>query len=376
MRRTFAVLLVACACGPTAAQEESTTRFGFLAPFRPVATPSDKCEFRVEYLTWYLSRLPVPPLATTGGTGVVGDPGTVILRGGELESRHDRYIGVRTGGEYWFGAGDRFGIDGAVTILERDSSNITYPYGSYPLLARPYVDAATSQPRAEIIAGHDPARGDLTGSINVYSRIEFFTEDVNAAVRLVRSPDAHINLLAGARFIQMRERLDVTATSRVLPAQAVLYGEADHFQTFDRFYGGQVGWSGDLRFGRFTLDGKGTLAIGGDDQIIAAKGDRVFHTPAGRQTSDVGLLVQQSNTGTFERGQFDFVTEWCVNLGYRWTDHVRTRVGYTLLTWNNSVRPGDQIDALDLTSGTRPRIPFRTSFFWAQGLNLGLEANW
>src|SRR5258708_26947512 len=108
MGRTFAVLLVACACGPVAAQD-APARFGFLAPFQPVAAPSDKWEFRVEYVSWYLSRLPVPPLATTGPTGVVGDPGTVILRGGELESRHDRYVGVRTGGEYWFGAADRFG---------------------------------------------------------------------------------------------------------------------------------------------------------------------------------------------------------------------------------------------------------------------------
>src|SRR5712691_5540460 len=131
MRRWVAALLIACACGPIFAQESPPE--------------SDRGSFRVEYLNWYLARLPVPPLATTGATGIVGDPATVVLRGGELTSRHDRYVGMR--------------------------------------------------------AGDDPARDDLTGSINVYSRIEFFTEDANAALRLWQFPDRHLNLLVGARFV-------------------------------------------------------------------------------------------------------------------------------------------------------------------------------
>ena len=115
-----------------------------------------------------------------------------------------------------------------MVILERDSSNLTYRQNAFNLLARPYVNAATGQQRAVIIAGNDPALGELNGSINVYSRIEFFNEDVNVAVRLRRGEFAHLNLLAGARFLQMRERLDITATSTVRPAEAVLLGQADH----------------------------------------------------------------------------------------------------------------------------------------------------
>src|SRR5204862_7789997 len=121
----------------------------------------------------------------------------------------------------------------------------------------------------------------------------------------------------------------------------------------------------------------GVVAFGADDQIIRAKGDRVIHTPEQRTTFDYGLYVQPSNRGSFERIVGDFVTEWGMTLGCDWTSWLRGRVGYTLLTWRNPVRPGDQIEPLNLTgTGPAPTIPFRSDFFWAQGLNLGIELRW
>lgn len=62
---------------------------------------------------------------------------------------------------------------------------------------------------------------------------------------------------------------------------------------------------------------------------------------------------------------------------------LRARIGYSLLTWNNPVRPGDQIEPLDLSQlnpeappGQAPAMKFRSDFFWAQGLNFGVEARW
>ena len=68
------------------------------------------------------------------------------------------------------------------------------------------------------------------------------------------------------------------------------------------------------------------------------------------------------------------------------TENLRFYVGYDLLMISDVVRPADQIDLTinrsqipnnagpqPLVGVARPSVPFRGSFFSAQGLNLGLE---
>ena len=174
-----------------------------------------------------------------------GQPGTQVLRGdGPLDSRHGRYIGGRFGGDWWFDRDSPFGINGSIALLERDSSNITYAPHTITPLARPYLDATDGQWHSFIVADSSPQLGELSGSINVYSRIEFFAEDVNGLLRLGQGENYRVNLLAGAHFLQLRERLDITGTSRILPDESTLIGGTDHFTTFNKFYGGQMGLSG------------------------------------------------------------------------------------------------------------------------------------
>jgi len=55
------------------------------------------------------------------------------------------------------------------------------------------------------------------------------------------------------------------------------------------------------------------------------------------------------------------------------------RIGYTLITWSNPVRPGDQIEAINRNQPVgpvAPTIPFRRDLFWVQGLNLGMDWKW
>lgn len=342
--------------------------------------------FHADFLYWWLDKLKVPPLVTTGPAGsqaIFGQPGTEVLRGdGPLDSRHGRYIGGRFGGDRWFSRDSRFGINGSIALLERDSSNLTFPPHTITPLARPYLDANDGQWHSFIVAGSSPQFGELSGSINVYSRIEFFGEDVNGLMRIGRGESYRVNLLAGAHFLQMRERLDITGTSRILPDESSLIGVTDHFGTFNKFYGGQMGLSGWLRRGRWSLESKGVIALGADLQEIRTKGDRVFHTPEKRTTETFGLLVLPGNTGDFQRAKFDFVTEWGLSVGWSLNSRFQLCVGYSLLTWNNPVRPGDQIQPIDLTQignegqPPKPGVPFRTDIFWGQGLNFGLQTRW
>jgi hypothetical protein len=390
MRRILVLSLLAGALAPAMAaaqtDEPMNPLWRQLLSLEPVQ--EERVSLSADFLYWYMQKLRVPPLVTTGPAGsqaIIGDPGTVILRGdGRLTSRHDRYIGGRWGSEWWLARGSPLGLETSVTILERDSSNITYEWHTITPLALPYVDATTGKWQSYIVAGNSAQYGPLSGSVNVYSRVELFDEDVNSMLRLAEGEQYRVNLLAGAHFLQLRERLRTTGTSRILPAESTLIGVFDQFDTFDKFYGGQIGFKGAWRRGRLVIESKGILALGADAQSVNAKGNRVLDTGFTRTTQDYGLYVLPSNSGVSNHAAFDFVTEWGLNLGFALSSRMTLRLGYTLLTWLNPIRPGDQIEPLNLTQVSagglvgplKPVIPFRTDFYWAQGLNSGFEIRW
>ncbi len=343
---------------------------------------------RADFLNWYLRRLNVPPLLTagpTGSTGIIGDPGVDVIRGSErLDSRHDRYVGVRTLADDWFGDERQFGVQLDAFFLERDSTHFTVRPGDVAVLAIPFFGVRAQQNLAYVVSGFNPQFGDVDGGSRVYSRMELFGQEANALYNLARCATSEWNVFAGARFLQLRERLDITSASTVLPARSTVLGLEDHFQTFDHFYGGQVGLNGTIRWGRWSLEGKGAVALGADDQTIRNKGTRILQTPQQRQVSDFGLFVLPSNRGEFTRTSFDVVTELRLNVGFEVTRHARLLAGYTLLTWDGPVRPGDQVGPINqsqtkatgLLGPAAPLPRFHEETFWAQGVNAGLELSW
>jgi hypothetical protein len=352
----------------------------------PIATNAERPRWFLtgEYLIWWLREGRVPALVTTGpfaSRGILGQPGTEVIYGdNRLETRHgDRFFGGRLALERWFGDG-AWGVEGRGFFLERDSTHFKVVSNGSTLLARPFFNAATGMPDSEVFAG--PAEGGLrSGQFVGYSRVELFGQEANLVMPLAEGEAGRLDLLAGARFLQMRDRLDPTATSRTLPDQATLFGLEDHFRAHTAFYGGQAGLRGEMNRGRWSIGLRGTVALGGDDQLVRVFGDRVFHTPAIRVQTTSGLAVQPSNTGRFSRGELDFVVETGVNVAYRLTDHWRAFAGYTFLYWNNPVRAGDQVDLTinPVQPGpgpARPIVPFKEDAIWAQGLSAGLELRW
>jgi hypothetical protein len=392
MRHLLAPLLVVVLlAAPARAQEQAVAPPTPAEPpvFEPAAdAPADRLSIDVDFLYWFLERMRVPALLTTGtpaSGGVLGEIGTDTIYGDDrLDSRHDRYVGVRFGVDYWLNDDRTVGLNGSAFFLERDSSNFTVKWNAIPLLARPYVDATDGSEKAFIIAGPSPGVGDLTGAFNAYSRIELFGQDANVLYGLGRGECWKLDALAGFRFLQMRERLDLTGVSKVLPEESTLLSQTDHFDTFDKFFGVQAGLTGEAHRGPWFVEGKVALSIGGDDQEIRTYGTTLYQTPQVRMTEDYGVLVLPSNRGTFERGAFDFVTETQINVGCDLTRHIRFRVGYSILTWLNPVRPGDQITPINLAQVApgapaftgKPSVPFREDSFWAQGGNVGLEFRW
>jgi hypothetical protein len=301
----------------------------------------------------------------------------VIYGDGRLRTRHDdRFVGGRiTLG--WSACDQAWGLEGRAFFLERDSTHFKVVSDGTTLLARPFFNAANGSTASEIIAG-PTADGLRDGGFVGYSRVELFGQEANGTLLLGQSDNLRCDLILGVRFLQMRDRLDLTAAGHLLPERAILYGLDDHFRAHTAFYGGQVGLKSQYTWNRWFIDLRGTAALGGDDVLVRAYGDRIYHTPRERIASLYGLAVQPSNTGSHSHAEVDFATEAAINVGYRLTSHVGLFAGYTFLYWNNPVRAGDQVDLLlnPNQAGPHPSIPFRSDHFWAQGFNVGLELGW
>ena len=350
----------------------------------------DRWYFQAEYLVWWLRRDRVPPLLTTSpaaSQGILGQPGTAIVfpeADGKLESRHDRFVGARFSTGWWFDDEQELGLQGSGFLLERDSSNFTIkqtPAGA--LFARPFTNATTGGQGSEIIGGPSPGIGDLSGAINAYSRIELYGEELNLVAAIDREDSWRFDFVAGLRCLQMRDRFDLTSASFVLPARSTLLADTDHFWTFNKFFGGQIGLSGTYSEGAWSLNVTASAAVGGNDQEIRTKGDRTVQTPTTKLMQPFGLYVLPTNSGNFERWAFDAASELRVTLGYDVTSWLRATVGYNFLYWLDPVRAGDQIDAINpaqfrgvLAGPARPAIPFNEDFFWAQGGDVGLTIRW
>lgn len=353
----------------------------------PIAPDDHRCEVHVDYLYWYLQRLRVPPMLAAGppnSSGRLDDPGVNILRGDRLTSRHTRYIGVRPEIDWWADDGHCVGFQATAFFLERDSTYFTVPWNTFPTLSIPYIDARDGSSQARIIAGHDPNLGDLAGSSVVYSRIELFGQEANALFRWIRGDDFDVYWLAGGRFLQLRERLDLISSSRILPTESTVLGLEDRFSTFNKFYGGQLGLSGEYRCGPFFVDGKASAALGVNDQLLRMKGESIYHIPGDRRTQPYGLFVLPSNRGEYQRCVLNVVTELKINVGVELTSWLRIHAGYSLITWHNPIRPGDQIEPVNLsqvqpgglTGPLQPTVPWREDLFWAHGGNIGIEVRW
>jgi len=131
------------------------------------------------------------------------------------------------------------------------------------------------------------------------------------------------------------------------------------------------------------------IALGNTHSITTIDGSTVItQGTAAAQTFEGGLLAQRTNIGTFEDDQFAVVPEMGVTLGYQINPCWRATVGYTFIYWSQVARAGDQIDLRlnpnlippegppPVTTNQFPQFNWVYSDYWAQGLNLGIEARW
>ena len=183
-------------------------------PWATVASGRERFWFRGDYLMWWPRGYYVPPLVTASpvGTpvdqiGVLNQPDTSILYGDEYQHGALR-SGFRMRAGFWFDRDRDHGIEGEWFMLD-DASNPFYAEtnGSY-ILGRPFDNALTGQPDAELIPSGSITAGSsstLSGvGVRYLRRLWSCCDyDENRVLGIPIQRRQNLNLILGYRFFGM-----------------------------------------------------------------------------------------------------------------------------------------------------------------------------
>ena len=371
---------------------------GYLGGPTGLLTGGGNFIFSADYLLWYAKSESQPTLFTTSppnSRGIIGQPGTTSVLGGPT-FQDNLHGGARFGAQYWFGQQRIWGIGGDLFFLGRNGETYSLNSHQYPVLARPFYNLNLNQNDSELVG----FPGILNGSASVTTETSIFGGGADFRRRIVGQCGgcSTLDMLAGFRGMKISEGLTIseaiaTAPGVTLPNNAVYSTVTDSFQTENQFYGFNMGLAGEIRRGRWFLNGKATVALGDVFEQLEIAGGQTVTTPGGVQAFNGGLYALPTNSGTFTRNKFAVLPEVGFQVGYFLTPHWRVGVGYNFLYLSNMIRPADQIDpGLDVTKipnfnlpggpavnplpYPRPAPTFRETDFFLQGISFSLQFLW
>lgn len=353
--------------------------------------------FNGEFLLWRLKSAPAPvPLITVNDNpatiAALNEAGTRILFGhGSPESTNlNWFAGMRFTLGSWVDDDRLFGWEGSAFLLERRS--LIYGTGSAgaanPVVAIP----VNSIVPFTVGAGFKPAGETSLNSVGRPNRVsahlnaKLWGGEANAVASLWESDRLRLVGVVGFRYLDLLENLTLSDTINSGGAGDLFYIK-DSIGTRNQFYGGQIGVHSLWMRGRWNLDATAKIAFGPTHQVMSLVGEsNVIAAGKPTLTTPQGVFVESTNRGRYTRNVFAVVPEVQLNIGYQLTQGIRPFFGYNWMYLSNAVRPGNQIDRDinptqnpvlvppgTLTGPAAPLANFRSSDFWAQGFNLGIE---
>jgi hypothetical protein len=344
--------------------------------------PAPRWWVQTDALLWWMKGVDLPALVTTSpaGTpaakaGVFGAPGTNGLFGNSTVDGGMRGGWMIDGG-YWLDDQGLWGVETNLFFLSSTSAHFNASSSGDPILARPYVDALTNAPAAQVIAA--PGLPGSVGASAVSCGL------VGAGALLYRNlccaGGFRLDVLAGYRFLRLQDRLDVDATLDGTTATV-----ADSFRSRNVFNGFDTGLCGEYQWGCWVVEWLAKVAVGANYRLANVDGSTTLSVPgAPALTSPGGLLALPSNIGQVSDQRLAVIPQFGLKCAYQLTPRLRASAGYTFLLWPDVIRTNNLLDpVVNPTqvplSGVLPSGPLRpaptesSSTFWAQGITLGLE---
>jgi hypothetical protein len=320
--------------------------------------------------------------------GVLGEPDTSVLIGDTTI-----YDEMRSGGRFtlgfWWDTRQTAGVQATYFGLPAKAWKDHAHGRGHRIVARPYLDINTGEQDALLVAYPDL----LDGSVDVRADTELQGAEVLLRRIAVCRPGFRMDWLGGYRFGRLLDRLEIgqLSTSPALPPSGeydpgtivTTTQRFDLFKSTNDFHGGELGLSARWARGCWSVRAVGKVALGGTitrTVIDGATGQSV--TGQDPRTYLGGMLALPTGAGYYTDAEFAVLSELGLSLECRLTCDLRISLGYDLLHWNHVGRAGDQIDLRinptqippdSLDGKRRPKFGWKTSDFWAQGLNLSVE---
>ncbi len=373
------------------------------APVAYHRSPNDQFWVSGEYLQGWIRPGPLnAPLVTSGlasdspAAAAIGQPGTAVLFGGNINFPTTPGVHLETG--CFVDDANRVSLElgGLVYAPTTSRLNVASDGGGNPVIGRPFFNTNTQTAQAVV----NSLPGSYTGSatVNAYSQLWGF--EANARYHVYCLGRAHIDFLAGDRFLRLNENLAVNDQVAGIGANPLFLqgamlpigstqSDRDSFSTTNQFsglnFGARMRWEGD----NFFVSAFTKAAFGCSNENVQINGITSATIPgSGTTTAQGGILALTSNIGDYSRNVFSIVPECGLNFGVDLTSHIRVTAGYSFLYWSEVARPGAEIDhgvnptlvpgiTSGVTSGSaRPGFTFNESPFWVHTLMCGVEIHY
>ncbi len=349
-----------------------------------------------DYLYWKIQNSPNPtPLLATAPTTVpnldplLGVPGTVVLMG---EKRID--TDWRSGGKFalgWRSCESCFAVEANYFFLPNSSKNQrVFSSGliDSAYLGVPFFDTITDTESSSNFA----VPGEFAGLVDLKLTNRMQGAELNGLYTAFSDCTFDVTVLAGFRYWNFNEKLNIFWDSPALLIPAEIYQISDKFDVDNNFYGGQIGLSADFCWNRFSFNLTGKVALGAMCERLNIDGSFIFNDFGGvitpRITSSGGFFALPSNIGKHNRTSFAVLPEVDVQVSYAIMDCLDLHLGYSFLYVNKVLWAGNQINrninptqsALyefelnpTLVGTPSPIASFKENDLWVQGLNVGLQ---
>ena len=341
--------------------------------------------FTAEALLWWFKGNPTPPSVTTGTTGALGDPGTKVLIGGDDVDTNPN-PGFRLTAGYAFS--EQFGLETSVFYVptrstSREVSSSGQP-GSKDLFV-PVIDVTLPGEVGENIS----AAGFFSGHAREKVSNSLLGADFNGTMRVAAGAGWRLDVLGGFRYMRLRESYTLTTDSpNIPPFIQDIYSTTDQFDATNNFFGGQLGAKFRGDWGNWFANANVKVGLGAMVQTVEIAG--ILRTNDfnnfGAPISYVGggYFATPTNIGQRTRSVFSVIPEAGLTVGYRINSWLSVVAGYTFLYASDVVRaPGQVVRTVNYSSfNAAPGVPigpqepsfkFKSSDFWAQGINLGVS---
>lgn len=349
-----------------------------------------------EYLRWHLDGYRLPALLTQSPPGIslplagtLADPSTQILFGNETV-QEGWYSGFRIGAGLYLTADTHYALEANGFLLPRQTDRFTATSTGIPGLFRPFFNTTLGRPDAALVAFVDPDLnpGVLTpvasGSFTAENSTQFGGVGFDLRSNLWRDGPNRLDWLLGYRYLSLQDRIVLnqqTVTTGGLQPVGTQLRVNDFFDTNNHFNGVNLGFKGEMEFGRLFVQGLAQVALGQTRRVTIIEGGRLILAPDGSAVTVAGgLLAQRTNMGRYIQNDFAAIPEVGLNVGYQILPGFRIYGGYTALYWPNVSRAGGQIDAFlsqvpptGPTALARPSYPGQEDSLFVHGFNAGVE---